>query len=157
MPIEKLAVALPDFGASQLSYEATNAMNWLLSQTAKIDCCGFYQTKVKPSFQTNFALMPISELWGHDGCAIVTTFDLARIALRVHSLKRIIFLAYDLEWATQPGLAESEYALVYKNTRLELAVRSQSHQQAFYNAWDKSPKVIDNFDLVQLLSNPNDC
>lgn len=144
----QLGVLLPYLGSSQLAYLAINQIhNYKLANPA--DCVIFYNQLDEPCMPLSVSRMNRVELWNYGGNLVVTNLDDAETGLNLVGINSLTFYVWDLEWLRGKSDFIKNIA-VYRNPKLRLVCRSDSHADAIENYCNRRPEVISDFNLEEM-------
>lgn len=145
----KLSFLVDHLGPNQVSLLLSKNISSFMEKNRDFDICVFYDTIFPHSFQTNFCMLPSSELLGYDGTCISLGFSMAHKLINTPSIKQKIHFAFDFDWSL--GLYTiNELEKVYKNQQIGFAVRNENYANSFEEAWGIKPHIFGEIDVRQI-------
>lgn len=149
--MNKLGFLLPHLGSSQAAFYTINTANIMFGQP-DIDITIFYKELFQPCSKPLCASMNAAEIWGFDGVLISTDIDTTLMSLNAVAPKRRLFYIWDLEW-THAGKNDFIYNMqAFRNPRVELVARSNSHAYVIDNYANRPVNaIIPDFNIHYIL------
>ena len=145
--MQSIAIVVDNLGLKDLSYFLIKEIN---NYKQDLDIIVFNESPYLPPIKPQFAVLQISSLYSYEHTAIATSFKTALRLLSSPSPIRKLFYLWELDWMM--GIYQFDQLLnLYNNPQLELLTRTEQQQQIVKNVWDKDSKVINNFNLEQLI------
>ena len=145
--MNKYGIILDNVGINQTAYLAIKNINKLLEEGSLDDYAIFYENIASPCIRPLCGIFNFAEVYGYDGILIATTISQADTILKAGFAKRSILYIQDLEWLrpnSQPYLFNLH---VLRNSELELFCRSESHYKIIQNYCNRTPTILNNFNL----------
>lgn len=142
---------VPNLGANQLAYYLIHNINTFYEQRNDIDILTFYDDMQKYCLFPRFTVLHMASLWGQEGIAIATNFELAQRLLEIPGPTRKILYLWDLEWLR--GRTMRPYAL-YRHiiNNIDIVCRHESHAQVVKNGFNKNPiGIVNDCNIQQFL------
>lgn len=147
--MKKLSFLVEHLGPNQVSLLLSSNIEKFCEKNREYDICVFYDKILANSFQSNFCMLPSSELVGYDGTCISFGFNMAKKLITTPSVKQKIHFAFDFDWSF--GLyTTSELEHVYKNQLIRFGVRNENYAKSFENAWGVKPYIFGDIDVRQI-------
>ncbi len=141
---------IDDFGENQCGDCYISEMNKLQKENSNVVGSGFFCDIVRYSQLANFAMFNIVETFSYTGHIFATSLNLANKLLNSPcSIK--YFYIWDLEWIRRTFPYES-YAQIYRNPKLKIIARSDSHKIILENNFNiKVFDVMNDWDRNKLV------
>src|SRR5438270_13265760 len=112
---KKLGILLPDLGANQLAFYATNYANQAAIHDGQ-EIILFYETPCVPCIlNISFATMQVYEAYSFDGPLIATNLNLANKLLSCFGTNKKYFYVWDLEWLRMQNKNFEKLHHIYTN------------------------------------------
>lgn len=144
----KLGILMNNLGPTQLAYYAIINNN----KKNDIDCILFYENQAKSCLPMNFATMQIYEAYTYEADIIATSISTAHKMLSFPSAKNKFFYVWDLEWMRIRNKNFNYLSNIYRNDKIHLIARSQSHKNIIEDCWNvKVCAVIDDCNISELV------
>ena len=153
--MNKIAIMLDDLGPSQLAHTVICQGNDLCANHQGYDVVALYEDLQRPCIPMNFACMQIAEGWAFDGVVVATSFSTAEKLLSFPSASKKLFMVWDLEWIRLKQKSFRQLLSVYGNEQLTLLARSYDHAKAIADCWNRTVKVIEDFNLKSIIEAAN--
>lgn len=148
--MNKIGLYFSDLINSQAIYEGISSANNMLD-IRKFDFYLFYNNIGLPPVEPLFGTFHIDAAHNFNGTIIATTVQDAILISKLASPKRKIFYAYDLEWYGHKALPYQLCLNAYRNNKLELWARSNSHVKALETCFNRAPNgIMKNFEMRSL-------
>lgn len=140
----------PILGHSQEVHQATQSAHSLIEDGH--DIVMFYESMNNPFTVQKFGSAHISAASSFDGVLITSHARMAKRAAEIITAKKKIFYPIDLEWKCLNPLPYEFLLSTYRDSRLEIIARSQSHKWAIENAFNLTDvRIIEDFNIRKML------
>lgn len=146
-----LGFLLNNFGPNQLAFRVIDSGNKILESNAKtLDVVGFFCDPAPPVTFSSFATLNMAESYKYNGHLVATDLRTADRLIRMANAGRKFFFINDLEWL-KPQYRNNYLGIkeLYRHPKLELLVRSKSHQDLIRLCWGRETTVIDEAYLIE--------
>jgi hypothetical protein len=148
----KLGIALPDLGASQISYQFILSTNQFLSKRYDCDIVCFYEMPNKKSVRTNFCCLQTVEMWGYDAPIVACSLNSAQDLLSNPTSRDKYFYIWDLEWVHLDDKHYDKLKKIYSNPELKIITRNEDYAKIMKKAWGtQAIGVVEDFDMEKMV------
>lgn len=145
-----IGVILPFVGPSQMAFYAIHNLNNISYNTHDVDCIIFTENLDKGCVPSLHSIMDVSQIWNFNGLLISTNIDNTMMNIKSTNAAKKIFYIWDLEWLRNKKNF-TENMKVYRNEQINLVTRSEDYADAVHNYCGIRPRVIENFNLMEML------
>jgi len=147
-----ISVFLNNLGANQAAYSTITQLNNLYNTKQDVDITVFYNDLQRFCIQPHFGVMHAVEAWDQEGIGIATSFNTVEKLLGCPRLNPKIYYMWDLEFLRMNPKRYDVCRNIICHPKIELVVRSQSHQYLVENNFNRQVNgIIDNFNIEELL------
>jgi hypothetical protein len=109
----------------------------------------FYQFANVAMKIPSFPMMQNLQAWCYDGHFIAFDFSSAQSMIPLNNSGRKLYYPLEFDWLERPDSAKT-YMDVYRNSKIDLIARSQSHFEVLSKVWKKPVAIIEDLDHEQL-------
>lgn len=149
---EKIGILFPSVDHSQRVYQATVSAHQLLDSRNDVDIVFFYEGLSNAFITQRFGTAHVSHMYSFDGTLISTDAHSARRILGVITSKKKIYYPMDIDWKLNPPIPYEYLVGIYRDGDIEVVARSESHQWAIENAFNRPVRVVEDFNIEELIS-----
>lgn len=139
--INHIAIALPDLSSSDLAFIAINQAGYAIHNNPVRDFTFLTEEKFPPCVPIPCSRTNISEMWSCGGLVIATNLTTANTLAKAVIKAKKVFYVWDLEFL-RGNKNFVENSRIYRDPRLTLICRSQSHAEALENYCNRKPDAI---------------
>lgn len=151
MKLKKFGFLINKIDNSPLSKNLINCIN-ILSLQPYIDIIIFRVEQTPMKIWPNCSIMNVSEVWGYDGICISTDIKTTEILIEAACPKEKYFYIWNLEWLYDSDVIYNKYNKIYNNKDIKLITRSDSHNKAITEAWQKPTTNWEDYNVQQFKS-----
>lgn len=137
-----LSVFCKSLGHNQLSISLIKNLN-----NIELVCSLFYEEPPQLLLPANFLISYYYDGWHSNGIVLAVDEYAARTTLHLPRPKHILFYVYDLNWFDNTFKDNIE---IYKNDRISLLARSQSHFNIIKKTWKEPLGIVEDFNHAEL-------
>lgn len=152
--IKKLAFVINQTDISQKCDLAFNCLNHI-AQNTDIDV-SIYRCDIGPLIKIPlFGLFNIEDLWNFNGIVFSLDVFSTQKMLICPQIAQRYFYIHDIEWQA-PNMSYGPLSKIYQNSDLQLLTQNKDHQNLVQKCWNKSSKIIDSFNvdnIIKLVNN----
>lgn len=144
-----IGMVLPNLGSSQLSFLTISQAN-VGSGLTNDEFFIFTKNPSEPCVSPAFSCMNISEVIGFKGILFAVDLDGADLIRTVATQSKLVFYVWDLEFLRKKKdfIRNVE---IYRDRRLTLVARSQSHANVISNYCNREPDmIVPNFNILAM-------
>ncbi len=150
---DRLGFIVNHLGNTQMAHFLIHNVNEHLEKHYDTDIIVFFENVVRTHTTPHFAGMNVNEAWDFNGTVVATSLSTAEKLLTFPGKKRRLLYVYDLEWLRPPEREFGWYESIYRNPRIELIARSESHALIIENTWSRRPiGVVEDFNIKKLIT-----
>lgn len=146
-----LGAIVNNLGPSQMSFYMIKEFNKLATDLEMSASC-YYNNLAAPVHDSLFACMNIYSLANFHGFAISTDLESTQILLNSNNNSKKYFYVWDLEWIRRT-ISFNVASSLFRDERISILARSNSHKDAIENMCNKSVRgIVNDWNLDQIKS-----